>query len=107
VATEAATTTSEATTTEGESEGPRQIRITYRGGKLSGDTGTVRVAQGDDVRLVVSADVEEEVHVHGYDLTAAVAPGHAARITFVADRRGTFTIELEHLHLHIVRLRVR
>jgi len=98
--------TGEATTTEAAPEGPRQIRIAYRSGELSGDTGTVRVAKGDRIRLIVRADVEEEVHVHGYDLSAAVAPQHPARIDFVADQPGTFTIELEHLQLHILRLRV-
>jgi nitrous oxide reductase len=104
--TEAAPTTSEATTTEAAPEGPRQIRIAYRSGELSGDTGTVRVAKGDRIRLIVRADVEEEVHVHGYDLSAAVAPQHPARIDFIADQPGTFTIELEQLQLHILRLRV-
>jgi hypothetical protein len=103
--TKAAPTSSEATT-EAAPEGPRQLRIAYRGGKLSGDTGTVRVAEGDRIRLIVRVDIEEEVHVHGYELSAAAAPGHPARIDFVADQRGTFTIELEHLQLHILRLRV-
>lgn len=104
--TEAATTTVEETTTEAEPEGPRQIRISYRGGKLGGDSGTVRVRRGEEIELIVRADVEEEVHVHGYDLSAAVAPGHPAKISFVADQRGKFVIELEHLHLHIAELRV-
>lgn len=104
--TETVTTTGEATTTEAEPEGPRQIRISYRGGKLSGDSGTVRVRRGEEIELTVRADLEEEVHVHGYDLSAEVAPGHPAKISFVADQRGTFTIELEHLHLHIAKLRV-
>jgi hypothetical protein len=102
--TEAATTT--ATTTEAAPEGPRTIRVAYRGGKVSGDTGTVRVSRGTSVRLVVRADVEDEVHVHGYDLTAGVAPGHPARIEFEADQRRRFIVELEHLHLHLFRLRV-
>lgn len=101
-----APTTAEATTTEAAPEGPRQIRITYRGGKLSGDSGTVRVARGDEIELIVRADVEDEVHVHGYDLFTEVAPGHPAKISFVADQRGTFTIELEHLHVRIAKLRV-
>jgi FtsP/CotA-like multicopper oxidase with cupredoxin domain len=105
--TEAETTTSEATTTEAEPEGPRQIGITYRRGKLGGDSGTVRVRRGEEIQLTVRADVEEEVHVHGYDLSAAVAPGHPAKISFVADRQGNFVIELEHLHLHIAELRVQ
>jgi hypothetical protein len=100
------TTTAE-TTTEAEEEGPVKIRLAYRGGKLSGDTGTVRVPRGAEVELTVRADIEDEVHLHGYDLAADVAPGRPAQINFDADERGRFIVELEHLHLHIVTLRVR
>lgn len=99
-------TTSEETTTEEESAGPIKVRITYKGGKLSGDTGTVRIPRDEKVQLIVRADVEDEVHLHGYDLAAEVAPGHQARINFEADQRGKFIVELEHLHLHIATLRV-
>jgi hypothetical protein len=103
---ETTTETTEETTTE-EEEGPTTIRIAYEGGKVRGDTGTVRIDRGAQVRLIVRADIEDEVHVHGYDLTAEVAPGHPARINFEADDAGRFIAELEQLHLHIVTLRVR
>jgi hypothetical protein len=99
-------TTTEETTTEAEPAGPITIRIAYKGGKLSGDTGTVRIPRGEQVRLIVHADIEDEVHLHGYDLAAEVTPGHQARINFEADQRGKFIAELEHLKLHIVTLRV-
>jgi hypothetical protein len=98
--------TTEETTTE-EEEGPTTIRIAYESGEVRGDTGTVRIDRGAQVRLIVRADIEDEVHLHGYDLTAEVAPGHPARINFEADDAGKFIVELEHLHLHIVTLRVR
>lgn len=100
-------TTTEVTTTTAEPSGPVKVRITYRGGKLSGDTGTVSIEKGADVQLMVRADVEDEVHLHGYDIAAEVAPGHAARINFEADDAGKFIAELESLELHIVTLRIR
>jgi nitrous oxide reductase len=54
-----------------------------------------QVAEGDEVLLIVTSDVEDEVHLHGYDLAAAVAPGNPARIRFTADSVGEFEIELE------------
>jgi hypothetical protein len=98
--------TTEETTTE-EQQGPTRIRIQYAGGEARGDTGTVRIERGAEVELIVRADIEDEVHLHGYDLVAEVAPGHPARISFEADDAGRFIAELEHLHLHIVTLRVR
>ena len=100
-------TTTEETTTAAEPSGPAKVRITYRGGELSGDTGTVPIEKGADVQLLMRADVEDEVHLHGYDLAAEVAPGHLARINFKAEDAGRFIAELEHLHLHIVTLRIR
>ena len=102
-----ATTTEVTTTTTAEPSGPVKVRITYRDGKLSGDTGTVPIEKGADVQLMVRADVEDEVHLHGYDLSAEVAPGHQARINFKADDAGKFIAELESLELHIVTLRIR
>ena len=100
-------TTTEETTTTAEPSGPVKVHITYRGGKLSGDTGTVPIEKGADVQLMVRADIEDEVHLHGYDIAAEVAPGHPARINFKADDAGKFIAELEHLALHIVTLRVK
>lgn len=102
-----ATTTEVTTTTTAEPSGPVKVRITYRDGKLSGDTGTVPIEKGADVQLMVRADVEDEVHLHGYDLAAEVAPDHTARINFKAEDAGKFIVELESLELHIVTLRIR
>jgi hypothetical protein len=47
------------------------------------------------VRLTVGGDVSDEVHLHGYDLHADVAPGQDATIEFDATIPGVFEIELE------------
>jgi hypothetical protein len=65
------------------------------------------VSQGDRVVVVVRSDVEDEVHVHGYDLLREVGPGRAARIAFRASTVGRFEIELEDRHLLLAELEVR
>jgi hypothetical protein len=70
------------------------IEVTYRDGAVQGPT-RFDVSRGDDVRIVVRADVTDHVHIHGYDLMADVAPGAPARIDFVADAAGVFEVELE------------
>lgn len=70
------------------------IEVVYRNGAVQGPT-TRQATQGDDVRLVVRADVSDEVHFHGYDLSADVAPGQPAQIDFVATDAGVFEVELE------------
>jgi heme/copper-type cytochrome/quinol oxidase subunit 2 len=63
-------------------------------GQASGDTGRVPVPAGTTVTLVVSGDVADEVHVHGYDLTADVSPDVPAEIGFDATIPGVFEVEL-------------
>jgi hypothetical protein len=85
-------------TTESPSPSPEPertlVEVVYRNGAVQGPT-TRQVTQGDDVRLVVRADVSDEVHFHGYDLSDDVAPGQPAQIDFVANDAGVFEVELE------------
>jgi protocatechuate 3,4-dioxygenase beta subunit len=70
------------------------IEVTYRNGAVQGPT-SYTVSQGERVRLLVHADVSDEVHFHGYDLSADVTPQEAARIDFVANAAGVYEVELE------------
>jgi hypothetical protein len=70
------------------------IDVTFRDGAVQGPT-RFTVAQGERIRILVGADVTDEVHLHGYDLRADVAPGDPARIDFVVDVAGVFECELE------------
>jgi hypothetical protein len=56
---------------------------------------SLQVKEGSEVLIRVSADVEDEVHLHGYDKSADVAPGKTAEFRFVAAETGRFIIELE------------
>jgi hypothetical protein len=88
------TTTEEVTTTE-PADQPERIRIRVENAEPVGGVQRYEVDEGKEVVLIVTADVEDEVHLHGYDLTAEVAPGQTGRISFRADDVGEFEIELE------------
>ena len=64
------------------------------------------VKRGDRVLVVVTSDVSDEVHVHGYDLKRNVTPAKPARIAFVAKLPGRFELELEERGLQIGELTV-
>jgi hypothetical protein len=83
------------------------VRIVVRGGEVVGGLKRATVDQGEKVAIVVGADVAEEVHLHGYDKSADVAPGKPARIVFVASIPGRFEVELEDRGLQIADLEVR
>lgn len=88
-------------TTSGVTETAKTIRIVVRDGKVVGGLNKTTVDKNTNVKLLVSADVSDEVHVHGYDLMANVAPGKPAKIVFVANIPGRFEIELENRGLQI------
>ena len=91
------------------SQGPGTIRIDYTisGGRPEGGSARDSVARGRIVVLRVTADVADEVHVHGYDLAADVGPGAPATIRFTADAPGRFEIELEESGVELGELEVR
>ena len=73
---------------------------------MSGDTGRVPVSLGDQVTITVTSDVADEIHLHGYDLSAPVAPGGPGTLTFQATIPGVFEVELEQLGTLLFTLQV-
>jgi hypothetical protein len=105
-------TGAEETTSAGTSGAPQAgaaqvIALTVTGGRVSGATGRVPVRLGSPVALQVTADVAEEVHVHGYDLMKDTVPGQPVTIQFTADIPGVFEVELEESKLPLTRLQVQ
>ena len=85
----------------------QRIDVQVAGGQVSGDTGRVPVAAGTEVALSVTSDVPDEVHVHGYDLAAALMPGTPAEITFDATVPGVFAVELHDAGTVLLTLQVQ
>ena len=95
----ASSTTSSSSAEQSSDAAPRsasgqRIEVQVAGGQVSGDTGRVPVAAGTEVTLSVTSDVPDQVHVHGYDLEAELAPGAPAELTFDATVAGVFEVEL-------------
>ena len=89
------TTTSTSTSSGTTTTAPGQrIEVDVAGGRATGDTGRVPVAAGTAVTLVVTGDVADEVHVHGYDVTADLSPRRPAELGFDATIPGVFEVEL-------------
>ena len=83
------------------------VRIAVRNGRAIGGVRRVRLDRGRRLLLVVTADVADHVHVHGYDVMRDVAPGAPARIRLRATIPGRFEVELEDRGLLIADLEVR
>jgi hypothetical protein len=102
--TNTATTT---TTTTTQAPAPKTIRVTVVGGRPQGGIQRPSVDRNDKVVLVVRSDVADEIHLHGYDLSADAGPGKTARIAFTASVPGRFEVELENRGVQIADLEVR
>lgn len=74
---------------------PANVRITIRGGLPVGGVRRVTVGKGRSVVLVVTSDVADHVHLHGYDVIRDVGPGRLTRLAFRATIVGTVEAELE------------
>jgi FtsP/CotA-like multicopper oxidase with cupredoxin domain len=76
-----------------ESPEPEVTRIQIRGGEVVGGPPEITVQNGDVVRIVVSSDAPDDIHLHGYDIEKQAAPGQPARFRVNADIEGSFEIE--------------
>ena len=71
----------------------REITVTVAKRRITPPTGRVTVSKGQSVRITVTSDVADELHVHGYDRTAPLSPGVPATVQFTADTPGLFEVE--------------
>jgi ABC-type glycerol-3-phosphate transport system substrate-binding protein len=102
------TTTSDTTTTTETTPTPavQTVRIVVENAAPKGGIVRKTVEKGDRVAVVVTSDVADEIHLHGYDLSRDVEAGGAARIRFTADVAGRFEVELEERGVQIADLTV-
>jgi hypothetical protein len=85
----------------------RLIEVTFAGGQVSGGAQRSTAQIGEKVRLRVRSDVADEIHVHTYDLRAAVTPAQPAVLDFVASIPGRHEVELEGKRKQLLVLEVR
>ena len=65
-----------------------------RDGVVSPPPADVEVSVGERLRVVVTSDAPDEVHVHGVDVTGPVGPATPFEASVVPDRTGVFEVEL-------------
>jgi hypothetical protein len=98
------TSTTETTTTAAAT--PVEVEIVVENGAPKGGIVRQTVSQGDDVVLVVTSDVADEIHLHGYDKSKDVPAGGTIRLPFTATVPGRFEVELEQRSVQIADLTV-
>lgn len=87
--------------------GAQTVQIMVNGSDVQTAERRVKVPLDGKVRLEVTADRADEVHLHGYDRKVDIEPGTPAVLEFTADVPGVFEVELEDAGLKLVELQVQ
>jgi plastocyanin len=107
----ASATTSSATASASGSGSPSadvvEVSVAVKDGKVSPKTHRVQVAKGATVRLIVTSDVDDEVHVHGFDIEKELSAGQPTTIDLTADQTGLFEVETHESELQLLQLEVK
>lgn len=78
--------------------------------EVAGDSvengGRHEVAVGETVAIVITSDVDDEIHVHGYDLYADIGPSGPATVLVEATMPGIWEVELHDSGLFLLELAV-
>lgn len=69
------------------------IGVVVAGKKVTPNAEDVRVKKGQTVLVTLTSDVDESIHVHGYDKSAEATSTKPGSVKFTADLTGVFEIE--------------
>jgi hypothetical protein len=86
---------------------PEVAKIELVGGEPKGGPADLEFTKGEQVRFEVASDVDDEIHVHGYDVYADLATGKTTEVDFPADIDGVFEIELHATGIPVAELTVQ
>jgi FtsP/CotA-like multicopper oxidase with cupredoxin domain len=101
------TTEAETQTQEAEPAEPEVPTIRVRSdGSVAGGVQELDFESGDEIEFRVESAVDEEVHVHGYDIARDVSAGGTTTFRFDADLEGVFEVEIEGAGKQIAELQV-
>lgn len=71
----------------------KELTAAIAKGNVTPSAERIEVKVGTIVKITVTTDAEDELHVHGYDKKLTVIPSQARTLTFLADKTGRFEIE--------------
>jgi hypothetical protein len=80
--------------------------IETEGGQPVGGVQEIEVEKGGQIRFIVESDVDDEVHLHGYDVAKDVRAGGRVEFNVPATIDGVFEAELEHSAVPIAEISV-
>lgn len=83
------------------------VDISVRGRAVTPAPGRRTVSAGDRVRLVVTADADNVLHVHGAEVERELTAGRPLTVEFAIEDPGVYAVELHEPELLLMQLVVR
>jgi plastocyanin len=83
-----------------------EIKVTVSGGKVAPRPSIHKIKKGQTVRIIVTSDKADEVHVHGYEKEQELTAGQPGTIEFTADQTGRFEVETHKSGLQLFQFEV-
>jgi hypothetical protein len=80
--------------------------IEIKGGQPVGGVAELEYKTGDQIQFTVESDVDENIHLHGYDIEQPVAAGGKTTFDLEASIEGVFEVELEEAVVPIAEITV-
>ena len=86
---------------------PVTVAVSVTDGKVTPKPHRVEVPLGSTVELQVTSDVDDEVHVHGFDVEQPLEAGRTTTVELLADEAGLYEVETHETELELLQLEVR
>ena len=83
-----------------------EITVSVTGGKVDPKPSVHKVRKGQTVKLTVTSDEADELHVHGVDKEVELEAGKPTTLEFVASLTGRFEVELHKSEKQLFQLQV-
>lgn len=81
------------TSTSGGATAPTTFNLTLKDAAPVGGQQTFTAKKDSTVRIVVSSNAPDQVHLHGYDIEKEATPAEPAVLRFKANIEGSFELE--------------
>jgi hypothetical protein len=83
------------------------VNVSVRDGKVAPKPHRVDVKLGANVRLQVTSDEDDALHVHGFEVEEPLEAGRTTTVELTADQPGVFEVETHESELELLQLAVR
>ncbi|QGN57995.1 hypothetical protein [Nostocoides sp. HKS02] len=87
--------------------GSTTLRVTVTGTQVSPAPGDFELKAGQTLRLTVTSNHDDELHVHGFEKEVPLTAGRPTTLDLVTSQPGSYVVETHHPELRLLTILVR